>query len=795
MKVSYNWLRRYVDIDVSIEQLCNKMVQSGFEVDGIEDLSKSMSNVVVGRVLTIEKHPDADRLLICQLDVGQQQLQIVTGADNLFEGALVPVALHNSHLPNGMHIKKGKLRGVDSYGMLCSGEELCLKEWDYPGAEVNGILILKDEYPAGTDMRTVIGLDDIIIDFSVTANRPDCQSMLGIAREVAVAFNTELKLPQPQYKTIGGNVHEYIEVSVEDNDLCPRYYGRVVTNVRIAQSPDWMKKFLKAAGMRPINNIVDITNFVMLETGQPMHAFDLRDVSGGKIVVRRAHDGETMTTLDGNEHKLSKDMLAIADAEKPSCLAGIMGSLDSGIKDDTTTIFFESAKFRRDSVRRTARTLGLRTESSARFEKGVDILNVEYAMERALQLIYELDAGDIVDGIIDCNQGLPDKRIITVSASDVNSLLGIEIPAETMADILNRLSITTTLLGDKLTCAVPSFRDDIEGSADIAEEVIRIYGYDHIVARPMYGAVVRGRKSHKRLCADRIKSRLIAHGLYETMNYSFISKKAFDMLDLPEDDSRRQTVSLLNPLGEEYSVMRTQLISSMLNVISLNLNRKIPGARLFELNKVFLPKSDNADDLPDEVLKLSIGLYGEEEDFFTLKGIVEDVLSLFGVVPGFKASKEPFLHPGRQAQALYNDEIFAVMGEVHPDTAERFGINTRVYVAQISVEALAGIKQPLVLYRPLPRFPAIERDLALVCDRNLAVAEIESTIKNFAGHNLESIALFDVYQGEQIEKGKKSVAYRLTFRSAQSTLKDEDVDAALNKIIIKLKDKGCILRS
>lgn len=795
MKVSYNWLRRYVDIDVSIEQLCNKMVQSGFEVDGIEDLSKSMSNVVVGRVLTIEKHPDADRLLICQLDVGQQQLQIVTGADNLFEGALVPVALHNSHLPNGMHIKKGKLRGVDSYGMLCSGEELCLKEWDYPGAEVNGILILKDEYPAGTDMRTVIGLDDIIIDFSVTANRPDCQSMLGIAREVAVAFNTELKLPQPQYKTIGGNVHEYIEVSVEDNDLCPRYYGRVVTNVRIAQSPDWMKKFLKAAGMRPINNIVDITNFVMLETGQPMHAFDLRDVSGGKIVVRRAHDGETMTTLDGNEHKLSKDMLAIADAEKPSCLAGIMGSLDSGIKDDTTTIFFESAKFRRDSVRRTARTLGLRTESSARFEKGVDILNVEYAMERALQLIYELDAGDIVDGIIDCNQGLPDKRIITVLASDVNSLLGIEIPAETMADILNRLSITTTLLGDKLTCAVPSFRDDIEGSADIAEEVIRIYGYDHIVARPMYGAVVRGRKSHKRLCADRIKSRLIAHGLYETMNYSFISKKAFDMLDLPEDDSRRQTVSLLNPLGEEYSVMRTQLISSMLNVISLNLNRKIPGARLFELNKVFLPKSDNADELPDEVLKLSIGLYGEEEDFFTLKGIVEDVLSLFGVVPGFKASKEPFLHPGRQAQALYNDEIFAVMGEVHPDTAERFGINTRVYVAQISVEALAGIKQPLVLYRPLPRFPAIERDLALVCDRNLAVAEIESTIKNFAGHNLESIALFDVYQGEQIEKGKKSVAYRLTFRSAQSTLKDEDVDAALNKIIIKLKDKGCILRS
>ncbi len=750
----------------------------------------------MGRIVKIEKHPDADRLQICQIDIGQQQpLQIVTGADNVFEEALVPVALHNSHLPNGMHIKKGKLRGIDSYGMLCSGEELCLKEWDYPGAEVHGILILKEEYSAGTDMRTVIGLDDIIIDFSVTANRPDCQSVLGIAREVAVAFNTELKLPQPHYKTIGGNVHEYIEVSVEDADLCPRYYGRVVTNVRIAQSPDWMQKFLKAAGMRPINNIVDITNYVMLETGQPMHAFDLRDVRGGKIVVRRARDGETMTTLDGNEQKLSKDMLAIADADNPSCLAGIMGSLDSGIKDDTATIFFESAKFRRDSVRHTARTLGLRTESSARFEKGVDILNVEYAMERALQLIYELDAGDIVDGNIDCNNGLPDKRIITVSTADVNALLGIEIPADTMADILNRLSITTTLSGDKLTCAVPSFRDDIQVRADIAEEVIRIYGYDHIVGRPMHGAVVRGQKSHKRLCADNIKSRLIALGFYETMSYSFISKKAFDMLDLPENDSRRQTVCLLNPLGEEYSVMRTQLVSSMLNVISLNFNRKIPGARLFELDKVFLPKSDNASEQPKEAYKLSIGMYGDGEDFFTLKGIVEDVFSLFGIVPVFEASEEPFLHPGRQAQALYNDEILAVMGEVHPDTAERFGVNTRVYVAQISVESLFGVKQELVLYKSLPRFPAIERDLALVCDRNLAVAEIESTIRNFAGRNLESIALFDVYQGEQIEKGKKSVAYSLTFRSAQSTLKDEEVDAILNKIIIKLKEKGCILRS
>lgn len=796
MKVSLNWLRRYVDIRVPLEVLCDKMVQSGFEVDGVDDLSEAMSNVVVGRIDRLEKHPDADKLQICMLDVGgKAPLQIVTGADNVFEGALVPVALHDSRLPNGVNIKKGRLRGVDSYGMLCSDEELCLKESDYPGAETHGILILREEYPAGTDMRSVLGLDDIVIDFSVTANRPDCQSVLGIAREVAVALKTGLKKPQPVYKTKGGDVKEHISVTVRDFDLCPRYVGRVVTNVRIAPSPDWMKKCLKAAGMRPINNIVDITNFVMLETGQPMHAFDLRDVRGGQIIVRRAGEGEAMTTLDGKEHTLNSEMLVIADAEQPSCLAGIMGGLDSEIKDDTPSIFFESAKFRRDSVRRTARSLGLRTESSARFEKGIDIMNVEYAMERALQLIDELDAGDIVEGVIDCNAGLPGERALQVSVSGINALLGLDISAETMVDILNRLSIRTTLSGDILNCSVPSFRDDIEGRADIAEEVMRIFGYDHIVGTPMNGKVVRGRKQHDRLCADRMKNRLIAQGVSEIVTYSFISGRAFDMLGLPPDDERRRAVVLRNPLGEEYSVMRTQLVGSMLNVLSTNDHRKIPAARFFELSKVFVPKSMPVAEQPEERPALCIGLYGEGEDFFTLKGLVEDILAGFGFSPEYERTSEPYLHPGRQAAALIDGAPLAVFGEVHPDIAGRFGIDVRAFVAEIRADQLIAADVPLVLYQPLPRFPAVERDLALVCDRELPVAEIEKTIRSSGGKNLESIALFDVYQGAQIAKGQKSVAYRLVFRNSESTLTDGDVDSILKKIFMNLKEKGCILRS
>ncbi len=796
MKISLNWLKRYVDIDVPVDVLCDKMVMSGFEVESVEDLSETMRNVVAARIVKLEKHPDADKLQICSMDVGAAEpVQIVTGADNVFEGAIVPAALHDSDLPNGMHIKKGKLRGVPSDGMLCSGEELCLKESDYPGAEVYGILILKDDIAPGTDMRDVLRLNDIVIDFKITANRPDCNSVLGVAREIAVALEKPFRQPDATYTAKGGNIHEHIDIEVTDYDLCPRYLGRVVKNLRIAPSPDWMKDCLKTAGVRPINNIVDITNFVMLETGQPMHAFDLRDIKGAKIIVRRAKDDEPMTTLDGKEHTLTSEMLVIADAENPSCLAGIMGGLNSEIKDDTADLFLECAKFRRDSVRRTARALGMRTESSARFEKGVDIHTVEYAMNRALQLIEELDAGDIIDGAIDRYESLPEPRVLTVKADSITDLLGITVPHETMVKIFNSLCMETTLDNGVLTCKVPSFRDDVEGRADLAEEVMRVYGCDHIVGTPMCGSITRGKKLPERVKADKLKALLCANGAQEITTYSFIASKAIDVLALSEDDARRQAVVIKNPLGDEYSTMRTQLYTSMLNVMATNYNRKAPAVRLFEVSKLFVPKSLPLTEQPLELPALSIGLYGDGETFFTMKGLLEQVFDAFELNVTYTRSAEPFLHPGRQAKVLCGDKTIAVFGELHPDTAEAVGIGTKAYVAQVELTALYENEQSLVLYKPLPRFPAVERDLALLCDAALPAADIETAIRAGGGKLLEDVKLFDVYQGAQIEAGKKSVAYSLWFRSAEGTLSDSDIEPALRKIFKKLEEIGCTLRS
>lgn len=796
MKMSLSWLRRYVDIRVPVQELCDKMVMSGFEVEEIIDLGENMQNVVVGRVDKLERHPDSDHLFICQINTGADEpVQIVTGAQNLFEGAYVPAALHDSHLPNGMHIKAGKLRGVASNGMLCSGEELCLKDADYPGAEVHGIMILQGTPAPGTDMREVLHLNDVVIDFKITANRPDCQSVLGVAREIAVALQVPYNGPVPSYVTRGGDINEHISLTVTDYDLCPRYIGRVVKNLRIRRSPDWLCDCLKAAGMRPINNIVDITNFVMLETGMPMHAFDMRDIRGRQIIVRRAADGEPITTLDGKEHTLSSDMLVIADAEGPSCLAGIMGSLDSEIKDDTTDLFLECAKFRRDNVRRTCRTLGMRTEASARFERGVDVYGTEFAMNRALQLIDELDAGDIIDGVLDCHEALPEKRHIEVPAASVTALLGVDIPADTCADILNRLGIETKLVSGVLCCDIPSFRDDIEGRADLAEEVMRVYGYDHIVSTPMTGAVIRGRRLPERLGADRLKARLIGEGCREITTYSFISSKALDTLSLPEDDARRKAVTLLNPLGEEYSTMRTQLVTSMLTVLSTNYNRKNAAVRLFEVSKRFVPAALPLTEQPDEEPMLCIGLYGDGEDFYTLKGLVEETLRTFGVRADFTRSAEPYLHPGRQAAVMRGPECFGTFGEVHPDTADKYAIGTRAYVAELRLRPLFAAKNKNTVYKPLPRFPAVERDLALVCDDELPVAEIERTIRSAGGKLLESVRLFDVYRGAQVGQGKKSVAYSLAFRSADGTLSDEQITPVLEKIKEKLREKGCNLRA
>ena len=795
MKISLKALKYYVDINVPVEELCDKMVMAGFEVESIECQGDNLKNVVVGKIEEIKPHENSDHLQICQINIGTGELvQIVTGAQNVFVGALVPAALNDSYLPCGAHIVKGKLRGVESNGMLCSGEELCITEADYEGASVNGILILKDTEKIGTDMREVLGLDDYIIDFKITANRPDCNCFMGVAKEIGVVLGTQFKAPVPSYKTVGEDIKEYIDVEVENYDLCPRYIGRVVKNLRIKESPSWMQKCLIASGMRPINNIVDITNFVMLETGQPMHAFNYNDLTDKKIIVRNANKGEKITTLDGKDYELNENMLVIADGKKPSCLAGIMGGKESEIENDTTDLFLESAKFKRDNVRHTARTLGIRTEASGRFEKGVDIVNVEYAMERALQLIYELDAGDIIDGALDRNNGLPEDKVLNVTTDSIIELLGVEIPKETIVEILNLLCRPTTIDGNMLTTKVPSIRDDIEGRADLAEEVMRIYGYDHIVGSKMKGAVIRGKKLPERIKTDKIKDVLKANGAYEIATYSFIGSKAIDTLLLSEDDERRDQIKIINPLGDEYSTMRTQLTTSMLTVLATNINKKIPDGRFFEISKRFIPKALPLTEQPLEIPTMSIGIYGKDEDFFTLKGLIESVCKIFGAHTQYERSSEPYLHPGRQALVKANNKEFAVFGEVHPQVSESYGIDTRVYVAEIKLDILLGIEKRKTVYKPLPKFPAVERDYAFLVDADIPVGTLEKAISSGAGRLLERIELFDIYQGSQIPEGKKSVAFSVYLRSADSTLTDKEIEEINQKIIAKLEAVGANLR-
>ena len=792
MKTSYNFLKRYVDIDVTPQVLCDKMVMAGFEVEEIIDTSLTMQNVVVGKITDIKKHEDSDHLQICQVNVGNETTQIVTGADNIFVGATVPVALDNSLLPNGTKIKKGKLRGVESFGMMCSGEELNLKEEDFKGAGVYGILIMDDSFAAGTDMRDVLGLNDFIIDFKITANRPDCQSIIGIAREAAAVLNKEFKLPSTDYSSIGEEINNYISVENQNFELCPRYMGKIVKNIRINESPEWLKVALRASGMRPINNIVDITNFVMLETGQPMHAFDLRELTDKKIIVRNAKEGETITLLDSKEAMLSPEMLVIADGKKPSCLAGVMGGEDSGIKYDTKAVFFECAKFKRDSVRRTAKAVGVRTESSSRYEKGTDIYNVEYAMNRALSLIYELNAGDIVDGTIDLNEGLPALRTLKVSVNKINALLGLEISGDKMVEILNSLLIKTTIDGDTLSCSIPSFRDDIEFTADIAEEVMRLYGYDHIVGTPLRGEALKGGKWPKIAVKEDLRNLLTSLGLYEIYTYSFIAKGETEKLGLKDQN----LVTILNPLGEEYSVMRTQLISSMLGVLSTNINHGILEGSFFELSKRFIAKELPLKEQPCELNSLSIGIYGEQEDFYILKGVVQKVLESLGVTDAeYSAEDLPsYLHPGRGAKAIKDGKVLAVLGEVHPKTAENFEVTKKAYVAEIYIDLLEDNVKELKIYKPLPKFPAVSRDLALICDASTTVGTLNVAIKRGGGKLLENLTLFDVYTGSQIEEGKKSVAYNITLRSESETLTDEQIERTVNKILKELKKVGAELR-
>ena len=791
MKVSLNWLKKYVDIDVSPEVLCEKMTAQGFEVESIEK-NTVMSNVVTAKIKHIEKHPDSDHLQICQLDCGTgEEVQIVTGADNIFEGALVPAALHDSHLPNGMHIKKGKLRGVVSNGMMCSGEELCLKGTGYPGADVYGILILEDRWAPGTDMNTVIGTDDCVIDFSVTPNRPDCNCVLGIAREVAVCLKKDFRLPETKY-TVKKEVSLPVQVTVDDNELCPRYIGTTVENIRLAPSPQWMCDCLNAAGMRPINNIVDITNFVMLETGQPMHAFDIHDIADGHIIVRRAKENEELTTLDGKKHTLTDEMLVIADGERAVGIAGVMGGLNSEIKDTTKNIFFESAKFRRDSVRKTAKALGIRTEASARYEKGIDAAGCRFAMDRALHLIDALNAGDITAWAPDICKEPPKDTVLEVPVTQIQALLGIEIPVQTMLDILNRLGIDTQEENGVLRCLIPSRRDDIEGGADLAEEIIRVYVYDHIESQPLCGVLTRGTKTKQQQFCDLAKEVLLSCAANETVTYSFISQKAYDSLGLSSENA----IKILNPLGEDYSLMRTQLYSSMLSVMALNASRGTTEMRLFEISKLFLAKEQPLSQQPEERSAMIIGLMGENEDFFTLKAIVETLLNRFGVKGVYTRSEEPFLHPGRQAQVTAGGKYIATLGELHPDTAEIFEIESRPLLAQIDLAQLFALANLKVLYKPLPKYPAMVRDLAVLVDASQEIGPMLEAIASAGGSLITNVELFDIYKSDSLGAGKMSVAFSITMLNPERTLKYEEAQKAFDKIVRALEYRfGAVLRS
>lgn len=793
MILSRKWLHDYVELEIDNKTFCDEMTLSGSKVESCETEGEALENIVVGQVKTLEKHPDSDHLWICQVDVGEpESLQIVTGAQNLKAGDFVPAALDNSVVAGGKKIKKGKLRGVASNGMLCSLGELGLTAHDFPYAVEDGIFVLGEdcERNPGKKIQDAIGLNDTIVDFEITSNRPDCMSVLGLAREAAATFHTELKLSHPEVKPGHGNVNEMLHVTIHDSEKCYRYAGAVVENVRVKPSPRWLRERLRASGVRPINNIVDITNYVMLEYGQPMHAFDLRYLEGGTVNVRTANAGETITTLDGVERTLQEDMLVIADSRKPVAVAGVMGGEYSGIMADTTTIVFESACFNGASVRTTAKRLGMRTEASGRYEKELDPANCMPALQRALQLVQLLDAGDVVNGIVDCNKAAVKETVLDFDAAWINRFIGIDLAEREMKTILEALAFTVA--DGKIH--VPSFRGDVEHLADIAEEVARFYGYQKIPNHMLTG-VANGKLTAAQAFRRKLSETLLACGATEICTYSFMSPKAYDKIRLEPDSPLRQSVVIRNPLGEDTSVMRTTVFPSMLDVLSRNYNNRNLEACLFEIATVYQPTE--ADSLPMEKQKAVIGMYGEACDFYALKGIVEALCASLGI-KGYgvePVTDSPTFHPGRTAQFTIDGKTLAILGEADPRVTENYGIGLRVYLAELDVETAFACQSTGTTYQPLPKFPASGRDLAFVCDSSIPVLKLQQAIADAVGKTLENIKLFDVYQGSQIEVGKKSVAFSLRLRSADHTLTDEEADAAVRRAVKTLEKMGAALRS
>lgn len=795
MKLNRKWLNEeFVDLsDISDKAFVETLTVAGQKVETYERMDAEIKNVVVGRVVSIVRHTNSDHMWVCQVDVGKEEpVQIVTGAQNVHEGDLVPAALHNSYLPGGIHITKGKLRGEVSNGMLCSIKELGLTLNDVPYAIEDGIWILHEDCKPGDDINTVIGNDDTIVDFEITNNRPDCYSIIGLAREAAAAFNRPMRHHEPVVKGgAAGSLTDLLDVEVPADDLCSRYTARMVRNVKIAPSPKWLRQRLRANGVRPINNIVDITNYVMLEYGQPMHAFDYRYVSSGKIVVRRSEEGETLTTLDGNIRALTPGMLVIADGEKPIGLAGIMGGENSEIVADTVDVVFESANFNGTSIRQTALALGMRTEASGKFEKNIDPLLTVPAVNRACELVELLGAGEVMDGMIDVLNTIPAPRTLPLEPARINALLGTDISEADMVEYLRRLEIPV----EDGTILVPSFRPDLVQTADIAEEVARLYGYNEIPTTAFRSATAEGGYTGTMVLENKTGALCRSLGYSEILTYSFVSPSYFDMIRLPADSPLRKAMRIQNPLGEDASIMRTIALPSMLSILARNNAYHNSAVKLYELAKVYLPKDGQT--LPDEPKHLLLGTYGEGEDFFSLKGEIEAILKGMNVRPtAYTAVKDnPSYHPGRCARITVDGTDVGVFGQVHPLVAKNYGIEADIYAAELNFTALSALIAPASTYVPLPKYPAVSRDIAVICDEALTVAELSACILKAGGKLLREVRLFDIYRGKGIEEGKKSTAFSLTLRADDRTLTDADSDGVIAAVLNALETKlGAKLR-
>lgn len=805
MNTPLSWIKAYVpELECEDRAYCDAMTLSGTKVEGYTRLDKNLEKIVVGHIEKIERHPDADKLIICQVNVGAETIQIVTGAANLQEGDYVPVVLDGGKvagghdggpLPeNGIKIKAGKLRGVPSNGMMCAIEELGSSKELYPEAPENGVYVFKKQVTPGEDAIEALGLHDTVVEYEVTSNRVDCYSILGIAREAAATFKKPFVPPVVTVKGNGEDIKNYISVEVKDTDLCTRYCARVCKNIKIAPSPEWMQRRLAACGIRPINNLVDITNYVMLEYGQPMHAYDLSTIAGNKIIVRRAKDGDEFQTLDGQVRKLDSEVLMICDAQKEIGVAGIMGGENSKITDEVQTVLFEAATFNGANIRKSAKRIGLRTDASGIFEKGLDPRNAEEAINRACQLIEELGCGEVVGGMVDVCEPLQELREIPFEPERINKFLGTEIAREEMLIIFKRLELAYDEKSNLIT--VPSFRQDLEGFADIAEEVARFYGYDKIPTTLPSGEATTGKLPFKLRVEEKARDIAEYCGFSQGMCYSFESPKVFDKLMIPADSELRKAVTISNPLGEDFSVMRTISLNGILTSLATNYNRRNKNVRLYELGNIYIPKALPLTDYADERMQFTLGMYGDG-DFFTMKGVIEEFLESVGMRK--KANYDPdakksFLHPGRQALIKYENTVIGYLGEVHPDVADNYNIGTRAYVAVLDIPEVLPFASFDRKYEGIAKYPAVTRDISMVVPKSVLVGDIEAVIEQRGGKILESYELFDIYEGSQIKEGFKSVAYSITFRAKDRTLEESDVAGAMKKILNGLEGLGIELR-